>query len=554
MFAAFGRMARWVAAAAGRPARRAGLAFALGAIAAAAFAPVFAFPALAVGFTGLLWLLDGCARAPRPARARFWLGWWFGFGYFVPGLYWIALSLLTDAARFWWLVPFCVLGVPAGLALFPALGIWVASSLRLRGIGRAAAFAACWVGAEWLRGTALTGFPWNLAGHTWSFSAAMIQPAAILGAYGLSLWTVGVAALPASWGEAGLTLRHRRAAAVLFVLMPLGIWGFGAMRLAGAPEPDAVPGVRLRLVQAHIAQQLKWREDQRAANLRAHVELSRGPGFDAISHVVWPETATAYFLDSDDGARAAVAGAVPPGGLLLTGALRARREPGQGLQVWNSFHVLDGAGRIVATYDKHHLVPFGEFVPFRGILPIAKLTAGAVDFSSGPGPRTLAVPGLPPLGPLICYEAIFPGHAVDGANRPDWLLNITNDAWFGESSGPHQHFAAARVRTVEEGLPLVRAASTGISAVVDGHGRVLARLDLGARGVLDAGLPRPLENATVFARFGNLAMVPAFAIAGVIALLFGRAAAPNGEESRTAKREKAPRGNGKKIDRIQLYV
>jgi apolipoprotein N-acyltransferase len=200
--------------------------------------------------------------------------------------------------------------------------------------------------------------------------------------------------------------------------------------------------------------------------------------------------------------REALASATPPGGLLITGAPRARRDVAGQLQLWNSLFAIDRTGAIVATYDKHHLVPFGEYVPFRPLFGTLVAPAGAIDFSAGPGPQTIALPGLPPASPLICYEAIFPGEVADSAQRPSWLLNISNDAWFGISAGPHQHFAAARFRSVEEGLPLVRSTNDGITAVVDPYGRIVALLALGRTGFVDAALPVAL-SPTLYARAGD---------------------------------------------------
>jgi apolipoprotein N-acyltransferase len=267
-------------------------------------------------------------------------------------------------------------------------------------------------------------------------------------------------------------------------------------------DDGVVPGVHLRLVQPDIPQSLKWDPALRERHFQRTLELTRAPGFSGRTHIIWPETATPFAMAGDAARRLAIASAVPSGGLLITGAPRVEVEPGRPIRVWNSLHAIDGGGAIVATYDKFHLVPFGEYVPFRRILGFINLIPGAVDFTAGPGPRTLAPPGLPRLSPLICYEAIFPAHVLDSADRPGWLLNLTNDAWFGLSSGPYQHFAAARFRAVEEGLPLVRAANNGISAIVDAYGRVVVELGLGRSGVLDGDLPRALPR-TPYARFGD---------------------------------------------------
>jgi apolipoprotein N-acyltransferase len=237
-----------------------------------------------------------------------------------------------------------------------------------------------------------------------------------------------------------------------------------------------------------------------------HLALSAGSG--PVSHVIWPESAAPYPLDQDPVARQMIAEIVPPGGLLLTGGERfdLTEEPPR---AWNTLFVIDHTGALVARYDKRDLVPFGEFLPLRDVLSrlgLEKLTHGSIDFQSGPGRQTITLPGLPPVSPLICYEVIFPAAVKDPGQRPDWLLNLTNDAWYGISAGPHQHFAIARVRAVEEGLPLVRAANTGISGVVDAYGRIVGQLALGVRGVVDAPLPASLL-ATPYGRFGDTIFV-----------------------------------------------
>ncbi|NNG03457.1 MAG: apolipoprotein N-acyltransferase [Inquilinus sp.] len=479
--------------------RRWAVAFGFGAVATLALPPVYATPLLLVAFPGLLWLLGGA----HGARAAFAVGWWFGLGFFVTSLYWIAFALAVDLASFFWMIPFAVVGLPALLALFVGAATAVLGRLRLAGVPQVLAFAVLWALAEWLRGTLFTGFPWQLIGYGWGGWAGPLQAVSLIGVYGLGLLTVLTAALPVAairddgrWSPAGLAA----GALTLAVLVALGGWG--AARLGGAGD-ETVPGVVLRLVQPNIDQRDKWDRDQLPHLFALHLELSRQPGPRQPTHIIWPETAVSWPLDGEPAIREAIASAVPPGGLIVTGAPRVEREP---LRVWNSLSAIDETGAVVGTYDKFHLVPFGEYVPLRGILPIEKITPGRLDFSAGTGPRTLALPGLPPVSPLICYEVIFPGAVSAGgaeATRPAWLLNLTNDAWYGITAGPHQHFAIARTRAVEEGVPLVRVATTGISGVVDPYGRVTARLDLGRRGVVDADLPRALDGATPFARWGN---------------------------------------------------
>ena len=474
--------------------RRHALAMLLGAGATGAFAPLYAFPLLVPAFTGLLWLLEG-ARSPRQA---FLLGWSFGFGHMATGLSWVGLAFLVDAEQFGALMPVAVGAMAAGMAIFPGLSILALWCLGLRGPARVVALAGVWLAVEWLRAWILTGFPWNLAGYVWSFSPEMMQIAALGGVWILSFLTVMAAAAPAVLGESARHGARVFRAAVLGVL--IATWGGGAWRLAQAPAPgeEVVEGVHLRIVQASIAQDLKWEPELRRTHVVQQLRLTLSRGFEKTTHVIWPETAVPFLLDNEPELRRFIARAVPPGGVLVTGAPR-----GTSTQIWNSILALDSRGEVLARYDKHHLVPFGEYVPFRSVLPLGKLTAGRLDFSAGPGLANIDLPGAPAASPLICYEVIFPGRVVPEGPRPSWLLNVTNDAWFGTSLGPFQHFASARMRAVEEGLPLVRAANTGISAVIDGYGRVIGRLGLNQVGILDSALPRPLAGSTWYAQIGN---------------------------------------------------
>ncbi len=495
------RMAVWVAGLGGW--RRYTLAWLLGVLAAAALPPFDLTPILIVSFSGLVWLADG-STGRRDALG---LGWTFGFGYFLAGLYWIGAALLVDIAQFWWLMPFAVLGIPAGLAIITAFAILAAHEacrrFRLAGSARILALAACWAVAEWLRGHMLTGFPWNLAGYAWSGAfpgaLAVLQSTAFIGIYGLSLLTVTAAALPARLGDLG----RGRAWAVLAACLLIGVPAVGgAVRLA-QDERHTVPGIMLRLVQPSIPERLRSDPQTARLNFDRLLALSRSAGAAEVTDIVWPEGAAPPFLDRYPSLRGALAAVVPPKGLLLTGSDRTDPPPERGQHVWNSLVALAADGDIVGSYDKFHLVPFGEYVPLRGLLPMSKITPGTLDFSAGAGPHTLDLPGLPPVSPLICYEAVFPGEVTDPQHRPAWLLNITNDAWYGFTSGPFQHLAIARVRAVEEGLPLVRAANNGISAVIDPYGQLLSRLDLDVIGVLDTPLPQPIA-ATPFSRWKGL--------------------------------------------------
>lgn len=496
--------------------RRYALAVGLGALSTAALAPVHALPVLLISFTGLMWLIDGS----RSRRAAFFAGWWFAFGSFVTGLYWIAHAMLTDAEKFGWMIPFAVGGLSAFLALFVGPATLAVRLAPVGGTGRVLVLAVAWTAAEWVRGTVLTGFPWNLMGNVWTVVPPVMQLAAVTGAYGLTLMTVAVAASPALLADDG-PRRWRPVATAAAVIA--AVWLGGAVRLGGTAT-EMVPDVRLRIVQPNIAQHHKWRPELRAAHLTKLLKLSGGGGgggAKATNVIIWPETAAPFFVANDPRRRRILSTAIPDGGLLITGAMRVT-PPREEFRIWNSVHAVDGTGAVRATYDKFHLVPFGEFQPFRSVLGFAKLTAGSTDFSRGPGPTTLSLPGVPPFSPLICYEVIFPGAVVQSGIRPRWLLNVTNDGWFGISSGPHQHFASARMRAVEEGLPLVRAANTGISAVVDPYGRVVARIGLGSEGVLDSRLPAAASGVTLFGRTGNWIVVALGALLLIVAFTVRR--------------------------------
>ncbi len=478
--------------------RRRGLAFLLGALAGLAFPPLYAFPLLVVGLTGLMWMIDG----RRPGLASFSAGWWWGFGHFLVCFYWVSEALLVDPVRFGWMIPFIMGGLAGATALFIGLAALATRWLDYPGAAKAIALAASWTGAEWLRGHILSGFPWDLAGYSVAFSDALNQYAALGGIWGLSLLVVAFAAMPATLGTGGRREGAINVAGV--VLVALAVYAGGAMRLAGDDEA-MVPGTTLRLVQPAIAETLKWVQGLG----EQHVTLTRAltdqvPGMENIRAAIWPETAVPFLLERDQRLRQWLGAAVPAGALLITGAPRGEPLQGDLAQVFNSLIAIDHDGNLLASADKFHLVPLGEYVPLRNVFPfINKITPGSMDFTPGPGPRTLHLPGLPPVGVLICYEAIFPGNVVEPGNRPQWLLNLTNDAWFGTSTGPYQHFASARLRSVEEGLPLVRVANTGISGLVDRYGRVLTEIPLGRSGVRDVPLPLASVEPPPYARFGD---------------------------------------------------
>jgi apolipoprotein N-acyltransferase len=552
---------------------RALIAFLAGAASTLGLAPINLWPALFVTFPILVWLLDGAtatdwskpvsappADDPLPARSRAaiedikknvgitptppqpsrlaqaWrhiapaaaIGWWFGFGYFIAGLYWLGFALLVDAATYAWFLPFAIIGVPAGLAIFTSFGVVLARLLWSSGALRVLTLAAGLTISEWLRGHVLTGFPWDTYGYALTSSLWLAQASALVGIWTLTLIAVAAFASPAVLADRHASLRARcwlpAGAAVVLAAFAL----FGASRLAAMPT-RFVEGVELRLMQPNLPEDETSNYSAREEVMRRYIALSRRPsaqrpnGMADVTHLVWPESAFPFFLAYEGKALADIVDLLPPRAILITGAVRASRPDPDGhiRRAYNSIYVLDHDVSVRALYDKVHLVPFGEYLPFQdfmeslGLLQLTKIRGG---YLAGEQHKPLAIPGAPPALPLVCYEIIFPEEArAYVGDRPAWIVNVTNDGWFGLSSGPYQHFQQARVRAIELGLPLVRAANSGISAVVDPLGRIVTSLPLGVDGVLDARLPLPAPP-TVYTRIGDSPMWAA--LAGILALAY----------------------------------
>lgn len=518
------RTAHYVILSTGRT-RRA-LAFVAGAAGALAMAPFDLFPVLAIPMTIAVWLIDGSGRAGKGAGASMLRsalaaagdGWWLGFGYFVAGLWWLGAAFLVEADQFAWALPLGVLGLPTGLAFFTAFGFFIARLLWSSGGARILALAAGLGLSEWLRGIVLTGFPWNDFGLALGGNLVLGQIASIVGLHGLTFIGIAIAASPAVLADAAHKTdgRLRRAGHPLMIaaVVLAAIAAFGAVRLAGN-QTAYTQQARLRILQPNLPQDAKFRPENKDPILEHYMRLSASTtpdhpnGLATVTHLIWPESAFPFVISRDAEALAKVGSIVPRGSYLVTGAARVERGGRSGKNqaaYYNSIHVIESGGAIADTYDKVHLVPFGEYLPLASLLEAIKLRQFVHipgGFEAGTRARTLSVPGLPSVAPLICYEAIFPGDVIpksSNAERPGVMLNVTNDGWFGRTPGPYQHLSAARLRTIEEGLPLVRAANTGVSAVIDSYGRIVASLPLGTAGVLDSRLP-VAGAPTIFSRW-----------------------------------------------------
>ncbi len=492
--------------------RRLVAAFGFGLLASAAMPPLLLWPVLFVSMPVLVWLLDGVAAAGAGKMRSFFhaliTGWAFGFGYFLASLYWIGAAFLVEAEQFAWMMPLAIAAMTAGMAAYWGLACAFAVLFWGRGLSRIFLLAASLAAAEWLRGHLLSGFPWNSLGNAAAAFDGLSQNAAHVGIWGLTFFV-------ALWTLAPARLAEPATASARFLLLviagsTLGLWALGAWRLSQA-QVGYVPNVALRIVQPNIPQSDKWRFENAASILQTMLAMST-PGSepsaaDNPSHVIWPESSVPFLIDEKPDALNAVGKVLAEDTLLLMGSLRrSKSATGGEAAVYNSLIAIDSGGRAVATYDKRRLVPFGEYLPLAHWLePLGfrRLVTIPGSFAPGQGETVMAVGTAGIVAPLICYEAIFPGQVTRRGQRPDWVLNITNDGWFGTTGGPQQHFAQARFRAIEEGLPLVRAANTGISAVIDPYGRVLAALPVGARAVIDSRLPTSLPS-TAYAKHGDV--------------------------------------------------
>jgi apolipoprotein N-acyltransferase len=481
-----------------------------GAGAGLGLAPFDLWPVSLLAFAGMIWIA-GRAETSRTAGLRLWLA---GTAYFAVTLHWIVEPFFVDAPRHGWMAPFALGLMAGGMALFWGLAGWGAVRLVPRsGAARVWAIAGALTGAEALRAVIFTGFPWAHPGHV-LISSELLAVSAWVGPHGLTALVLFTGA-----AIAHLATRPRP---VLAILPALSVIALGMIPLAPPAPPVPPDAPVVRLIQPNAPQHLKWLPEMIPVFFERGLDLTASPPDPALGApdlVIWPETSLPVSLGRSDAVRAEMARAAG-GAAIAVGAQRF-----DGVRARNTLALLDAEGRIAARYDKHHLVPFGEYMPFGDLmaeLGIFGLAATAGGYSAGPGPEVIVLPDrLGRVFPMICYEAIFPGY-IRQVPRPDWIVHLTNDAWFGSFSGPYQHLALARLRAAEQGLPVLRAANTGISAVIDSRGRIVAELQLNEAGFLDARLPSALPP-TQYSRFGNWpALIVVLLVTGLAALA-GRA-------------------------------
>lgn len=506
--------------------RRLLAAFMAGALATLAQAPYDFFAVCFVSFPVLVWLLDGAAAPVTAGPLRrmlpaFAIGWWFGFGYFLAGLWWIGGAVLVEADSFAWALPLAVVGIPFLLAFFYGFACLVARLMWSDGIGRIAALAFGFGLAEWLRTFLFSGFPWNAIGYSLMPVPLLMQSVSVVGMTGMNALAVFVFSMPALLAGQ----RHLRLGLALVVLLAAAHVGFGYYRMS-RPVPTDGRSLPVRIVQPAIDLSEKWDATVRDRIFRTMLQLSGEPpekGKPVPELVLWPETSVPFFFTERPDALVALGEVLGDGQMLVAGAMREEgANPSKSdARYYNSVLAINGSGEIVDAVDKVHLVPFGEYIPFDGLFArfgLDQLVAGPMDLTPGTSRHPITLPGDIKAVPFICYEIIFPDLVAVDVASTDIIVNVTNDAWFGDTPGPYQHFRQAQIRAVETGLPLIRAANTGISGVVDQRGRVVDALSMNARGIIDATVPlgaRGVSEAVGIPRVNGLVMMFFFGVVGM---------------------------------------
>ncbi len=475
--------------------------FPLGCLAALGLPPsnLWWFLFLILPLTQHLW----AKQLLQPLRLHFLFGWTFGFGYFLVGLHWIAYGFFVNGTSDLWMMPFAVGGLAAYLAGYWGLAFLAAAALSKRGLPTWLVLPVFLGLAEYLRGILFTGFPWSVVGQMVDGMGGVAQLASVIGMVGLTLVLFLWAAAPFGfWRERGA---RRAVAAFIFLSLPITYF-WGEWRLAQNPtryKEDVV----LRLVQPNFSQDDKWRNNNARTIYDKLLAMTSAPSSIGrpVTHIIWPESIVPFLIDESVPGRAELAAVLKPGQIVLAGAVR-RDGLKQGANYYTSIIMFNDKAEVLAHYDKWKLVPGGEFLPFEWLLkPLGfrQLVNLPESFAAGEGPKTLPVPGAGLAGFSICYEAIFPDAVAAPTPRPNWLVNVTNDGWFGSSTGPYQHLAMLRLRTIERGLPAARAANTGVSAVIDPLGRHTFNSQLNTIGSFDLLLPMELGE-TVYGKFGSI--------------------------------------------------
>lgn len=480
---------------------------ALGLVSGLSAGPLHVFPALAIGLTGLVWLLDGSFETDRPWRSGFWRAFVFAWAYLGIGVFWVAFAFWNRGGAFVFFGPLVAIGGGAFLALFWGAAGALYVRLGVRGPERIVVLAILLLAAEALKGLPFTQFPWNIPAHVFAAGGAVSQSVAWFGAWGLSFLALLIFTSPATLAGPGQVI-HKRLPVLISLLTLAALYAAGTQRLIQA-DTGYQPDLTFRIVSVDVDQRTKWGPGGEDLLRDRYLELTASEGIDEVSHVVWPEGALPLFLIEDGQSISSLMEILTDGQVLLAGTPRRERRETEGYRYYNSLVAIsfdENRPRVRGLYDKVYLVPFGEYVPLGELLSafeIPSLQELVVGYSPGEDIIVLDNTEAPPFTPLICYEVVFSGLVPEGADRPEWILNISNDAWFGPTAGPRQHLNITRYRAIETGLPIIRSASRGFSGVIDPYGRMPVVIDRRANGVTDVGLPNAIEQ-TFFVNTGGL--------------------------------------------------
>lgn len=494
----------------------------LGAVAALIFPP---FKNNIYGYLALITFLYSLLNQPQTTKQLFWKAYLFGFSFYIIGFSWINNALLIDEEKFITYIPLVICAIGLFFGLFwaiPAISIAHGKNIY----NKILLFCCTFTLMEWIRSFIFTGFPWNLLGTALSFNTRLIQAAAYIGTYGISflllLFCCGICLLP-------LSLKHKKFyySTIPFIIFPIFITYLSLHNLKTTPNTIQTNPLTIRLVQPSIPQTFKWHPALLYKNFRQYIDLSRIEPLDNIDLVIWGETATPYDLNHDEDHLKEITSAIPPHGFLVTGVLRVGMEYGK-QTLYNSLYVINNNGEIKDYYDKSHLVPFGEYLPFRKYLPefmqpIANIVG---DLGKGEKYKPIRVSGLPLMSGAICYESIFPKEILNPKEKADILLILANDGWYGISAGPYQHLAAAQMRAVEEGITVLRSANTGISAAIDDKGNILAAIGLNDINITDVTLPQQLSHTTLYGKYGNSIPLGLLALIILLTLISNKKSTP----------------------------
>jgi len=471
-------------------------------------APFHFFPTLIFGLTGLVWLMDSSFESENPGRSGFWRAFLFAWAYLGIGVFWVAFAFWNRGGAFVFFGPLVAIGGGAFLATFWGVAGAIYAKLKITGPVRILAFAVLILAAEAAKGLPFTQFPWNIPAHVFPAGGAVSQSAAWVGAWGLSFLVLILFASPAALAGRGSEVQ-RRLPVLISLLVLAALYAGGTHRL-GQADVTYQPGLVFRLVNVDVDQQAKWGPGGEDLVRSRYLELTASEGVDDVTHVVWPEGALPLFLIEDSVAIASLTEILTQDQVLLAGTPRRERTEAGNVRYYNSLVAIrfsEDRPHVLGLYDKVLLVPFGEYFPLSnlvssfGVQSLQELVAG---YSPGPEFITIDTAGAPAFSPLICYEVVFTGVVPSGAQRPQWILNISNDAWFGPTAGPRQHLNITRYRAIETGLPIIRSASRGFSGVIDSFGRMPVRVDRRFNGVTDVELPEPVSRTFYVITYGSL--------------------------------------------------